>query len=277
MIWEFLHTNRDQIWRTALEVSVIALIIFLILRFLRGTRGLGVLKGLIFGLGLAFVLLLYASERLELAILQYLARNLLAGSLLVFAIVFQPEIRRGLIRLGQNPGLNLFARAEQRAIQEIVRATSVLAKKHIGALIAIQRDVGIGSFVETAVVLDAEVTMELLTAVFWPGSPLHDGAAIIRDQRLAAAGCLFPLTENPQVARSYGTRHRAAIGLTEESDAVCIVVSEETGHISVCEAGKIVESVSSEELKKMLTNLLARRGSFRSEEESGENTEGAES
>jgi len=277
MILEFFRANGDQIWRTALEVGVIALIIFVILRFLKGTRGLGVLKGLIFGLGLAFVLLLYVSERLDLAILQYLARNLLAGSLLVFAIVFQPEIRRGLIRLGQNPGLNLFARAEQRAINEIVRATAVLAKKHIGALIAVQRDIGIGSFVETAVVLDAEVSMELLTTIFWPGSPLHDGAVIIRDQRLAAGGCLFPLTENPQVARSYGTRHRAAIGLTEESDAVCIVVSEETGRISVCEAGKIVEGVSSEELKQILTKLLAQRGSLRGEEESAEKLERTES
>ena len=256
--------------RNSVEILVIAAMVYVVLRFLQGTRGLGVLKGLIMVIGVVFIILIYLAEKFELATLEFLTRNILTGSLFVLVVVFQPELRRGLMRLGQNPAFRLFSAAEDRMTAEIVQCASALARKHIGALIAIQRDVGIGPFIDTAVKLDSEVSSDLLTTIFWPGSPLHDGAVIIRGQRIAAAGCLFPLTENPQLAKRFGTRHRAAIGLTEESDAVCVVVSEETGNISVCEAGRIIEGLSPEELKKTLNNLLSLHASLRPPEDKGE-------
>ncbi|MHC4597391.1 MAG: diadenylate cyclase, partial [Planctomycetota bacterium] len=155
-----------------------------------------------------------------------------------------------------NPFVSVFLKKEIVVIEEIVLATNRLAKDKIGALLAIEREIGLGSFIEGGVYIDAEMSADLIDAIFWPGSALHDGAIIIQSGRIAAAGCLFPLTDNPEVSKRLGTRHRAAIGLTEETDAITVVVSEETGKISLGVRGHLEQDLDREGLRKILRELL---------------------
>jgi diadenylate cyclase len=149
-------------------------------------------------------------------------------------------------------------RRQSAMIRETVAAVEQMSESHIGALITFEREIGLKTYIEGGTSLDAEVTAELLNTVFWPGSPLHDGAVIIAEHRVVAAGCLFPLTERPGLSRSMGTRHRAGIGVTEESDAVSLIVSEETGRVSIAVGGQISENVPLERLGSILTDLVAR-------------------
>ena len=148
---------------------------------------------------------------------------------------------------------------ESALIEELIRAVSNLSKEKIGALIAIEREISLGTYVEGGVFIDAEVKADLIDTVFWPGSALHDGAIVIQNERIAAAGCLFPLTENPEISKRLGTRHRAAIGLTEETDAVTVVVSEETGNISVGVRGHLERDLDRDSLRRILRELLTER------------------
>jgi len=242
--------------KPAIEIFLIFLVIYTVLRFLQGTRGAGILKGLALIFGVAAVIVLVITQTLALRRIDFLLKEFFTVSVFLLLIIFQPEIRRALMRLGQNPFVGVFLKRETVLIEEIVTAASRLSKDKIGALMAVEREIGLGSFVEGGVYIDAEVNADLIDAVFWPGSALHDGAVIIQNGRIAAAGCLFPLTDNPEVSKRLGTRHRAAIGLTEETDAVTVVVSEETGKISLGVRGHLEQDLDRESLRKILRELL---------------------
>jgi diadenylate cyclase len=171
-------------------------------------------------------------------------------------ILFQPELRRGLIRFGQAPVMRTLLRGEEAIFDQVAEAAEQLSRHKIGALIAFQREVGLDDFIEGGTRLDAEVTTELIMTIFWPDTPLSDGGLVLQNMRMVAAGCLFPLSENPAIDRRLGTRHRAAIGLTEDTDAVCVIVSEETGIISLAVGGQIIRSLDKEQLVNRLRHLL---------------------
>ncbi|MHC4779441.1 MAG: diadenylate cyclase CdaA [Planctomycetota bacterium] len=242
--------------KAILEISLIFVVIYTVLTFLKGTRGAGILKGLALIFGVAAVIVLVITQTLELRRIDFLLKEFFTISMFLLIIIFQPELRRALMRLGQNPFVSVFLKKEMVVIEEIVVATNRLAKDKIGALLAIEREIGLGSFIEGGVYIDAEMSADLIDAIFWPGSALHDGAIIVQNGRIAAAGCLFPLTDNPEVSKRLGTRHRAAIGLTEETDAITVVVSEETGKISLGVRGHLEQNLDREALRKVLRELL---------------------
>ncbi len=237
------------IGRPLLEIIILWFILYRILLFVKGTRAAQVLKGII-----VLIILFLLTQRLGLESLNWVLTKLFALSVIAFLIIFQPELRRGLARLGQNHFLGSFLKEEQ-IIEEIVTAVIDLSRKKIGALIAIQREVGLKPYIESGVPLQSKLTHELLSTVFIPNGPLHDGGVIIEEGRLAAAGCLFPLSQNPRLGKVLGTRHRAAVGLTEETDAVVVVTSEETGAISVAIGGKLTQDLNKESLAKILTEI----------------------
>lgn len=241
-----------RLLKPALEIFLIYLLIYAVLRFMQGTRGAGIVRGLAFFVVIFFAVLSIVVDRLELYRIDWVMKTFLPMILIYVVVLFQPEFRRALMRLGQNPLVGYFFKQEGGVTSEIVEAAVSMSKNKIGALIAIEREVGLNTFVEGGVRLDAEVSAPLLNTIFWPGTPLHDGAVVIQERRLAAAGCLFPLTENPNVSKSLGTRHRAAIGLTEETDAICVVVSEETGTISVAMRGQLRRELDAESLRRVL-------------------------
>lgn len=240
-------------WRNPFEVLILFGLVFGLLSFLRGTRGEALLKGLGAFLIFSFVGLLGIARVLELERLEFLIDSIFRTSVIALVIIFQPELRRGLVKIVQLPFAEVLA--EGRVVEEVVNAVSKLAKLKVGALIALERQQGLKTWIENAVRLDAEVKAELLYIIFFPGSPLHDGAVVIRNGRLAAAGCLFPLTDNPEISKALGTRHRAGLGLTEETDALVIIVSEETGTISLAEGGRLHRDLDRDQLANLLRRL----------------------
>ncbi len=241
--------------RAALEIFVIFLVIYGIFRFLQGTRAEGIIRGYVVLFVLIFLGVFFVTRELELHRLGYLLTHFFTASFFALIIIFQPELRNGLIRLGQNPFVGRFIRSRGFGSQEIVDAMEYLAERQIGALIAIEREVGLGNYIEGGVAIDSQIGKGLIVSIFHVTSPLHDGAVAICKGRIAAAGCLLPLTDNPNIDKSFGTRHRAAIGLTEETDALVIVVSEENGTISICERSSIQRDVTIEQLSLRLTEL----------------------
>ena len=242
-------------WRTGFEIAVLAVMYYLVLSFLRGSRGARILKGLALVVLVGLIGVLFLARFLSLSVIRTVATG--AVSVLGFAllVIFQPELRRALVRLGQSQLFGLISRSRRGVTEEIVEAAARMSRDKVGGLIAIQREVGLRSYAEGGVQLDAEVTEALLRTIFHPKTPLHDGAVIIRGDRIQAAGCLFPLTENVDVGSGLGTRHRAAIGVTEDSDAIAIVVSEETGGVSFALKGEITRDVEPEELRLILRGL----------------------
>jgi diadenylate cyclase len=260
-----------RVWHTfglkdALELALIAAVIYLVYRSLRGTRGARVVRGFIFVLVTSFVLLRLMSTYLHMERLNYLYERIIPVMLVLAVIVFQPELRRSLMRLGQNPLLRFFLKEGATAfVDRIVRAATTLSRNKIGAIIALERDARLEALAETGIALDAELSSELLTTLFWPGSPLHDMGVIIRSGRIAAAACEFPLSRHAILDTHLGTRHRAAIGLTEETDAIVIVVSEETGNLSLAVGGALEGPLSPEDLSRRLTELLRREAATMTE------------
>lgn len=244
-------------WREITEILLISLVMFFILRFLRGTRALGILKGVVFLLATLYLVLQLSSRAYGLENVQNLIKVFLTGSLLMIIVVFQPELRRAFVRLGRNPLVQFFIRTKSTVIESVCRAVAFLASERSGALIVLTRQNGLLHLVDTGVRLDAEVSSQLLCTIFHPGAQLHDMAVIIHLGRVVAARCRLPLTENPAIARRKGTRHLAAVGVTEESDAVAVVVSEETGKVSVAVNGQLFEGLSATQLHEMLTSLLS--------------------
>ncbi|MEA3367423.1 MAG: diadenylate cyclase CdaA [Planctomycetota bacterium] len=241
----------------ALEVALIAAVIYMIYRGLRGTRGARVVRGFIFLLLVSFVVMRILSDYLQMGRLRTLYGLLVPAMAVLAAIVFQPELRRSLMRLGENPILRLFLKEGASAfVDRIVRSAAMLSRNKIGAIIAVERDTRLGAVIESGTYLDAELTSRLLTTIFWPGSPLHDMGVVIRGGRIAAAGCQFPLPRQSILEAKHGTRHRAAVGLSEETDAVIVVVSEETGNISLAVEGRLETPFTPEELRSRLTDLL---------------------
>jgi len=220
----------------------------MILLFVKGTRTEYLLKGLVI-LGLIFII----TQQLKLNTINWVLTRLFPISVIALVVIFQPEFRRGLARLGQ---LGIHSENVE-VVDEIARAAIGLANKKTGALIVIDRESGLKSYVESGTELDSKATDYLLTAIFMPQSPLHDGAVIIQHGRLMAAGCVLPLPqEDKDIPRSLGMRHRAAIGITEETDALCVVVSEEAGSISVASGGKLTRDISPDNLARILKGAL---------------------
>jgi len=247
-----------ETWRPAVEIGVIWFVFYYVLISIRGTRAIQVLKGLMV-LFIAF----FISQLLNLTTINWLLTKIFAISVIALLIIFQPELRRGLAHLGRNRFLAIFSRTEE-TINEIVKAAGRLSKRKIGALIAIEREIGLKVYIESGVSMDSKVSNELIQTIFMPHTPLHDGGIIIQEQRIAAAGCLFPLTQNPSISKTMGTRHRAAMGLTEETDAICVIVSEETGAVSVAVSGKLTRNLELPNLRKVLRNLYLSREQKRS-------------
>jgi diadenylate cyclase len=244
--------------RSAFEVGIFFILFLGLFWFMRGTRGENILKSTALILLVTFFLLLWLAKVLDLEHLNTLLERVLSTSIIGLIVIFQPELRRGLVRLGENPFFKLFIRSEVNVIDELVDVVLRLAKKKVGALIAIERDQSLQQYMESATRIDAEVSAELIDTIFYPGSALHDGAVIIRNQRVAAAGCLFPLTDNPSISKALGTRHRAAIGLTDETDAVTLVVSEETGQVSIGVDGELHRNLDRDQLHALLRRLVVK-------------------
>ncbi|MBP1684476.1 MAG: rane protein [Deltaproteobacteria bacterium] len=240
-------------FQDAIDIGIIAFFIYRIIDLIRGTRAVQMLIGLLV-LFIAFL----SSKYFDLYALNWILDNFLGSILLVIVIIFQDDIRRALTQVGSRTFFGSEGGLKGQDLEEIVRAAVSLAGKHIGALIVLQREVGLNDCVEVGTQLDARVSKELITSIFMPHSPIHDGALIIHKGRMIAAGCFLPLTTNPHVSKTLGTRHRAAIGLTEETDAVVIVISEEQGAISMVRDGRIMRGVDAATLRSTLQRLSSR-------------------
>lgn len=239
-----------------LEVFVFAIGIYAILRFLRETRGSGVIRGLIIillGTIVTFTVLIdfFELERLEL-IFDKFAELAVIGLI----IVFQPEIRRAIVHVGDSQLFGRLFKREVKTLQRLLRSVARLSKERIGALIAIEREGSLANLAETGIQIDAELNSYLIESIFYPGGALHDGALVIRGDRIVAASCLLPLSQNPSIDKRLGTRHRAAVGLSEETDALAIVVSEETGRISAALGGRLEHNITLDNLEETIEVAL---------------------
>lgn len=252
----WLHGIENPGWSGALEIAILAAIFYFLINYFKGTRGAAILSGL----AILFVFLIVTTKFTNLLILNWLLQRLMVYLSVALVVIFQPEIRRALARLGRQ-GSFLAAKKRKALADPISEATLALAARKIGALIAIEREVETRGIQDTGVRLNGEVSTELLMSIFYPGTPLHDGGVIISEDRIAAAACVFPLSQNDELARSLGTRHRSAIGLTEETDTVVIVVSEETGVISIAYNGRLKRGFDGPHLRRVLSSFLGREQS----------------
>src|SRR5918994_4268419 len=243
-------------WWDLLDIVLVSVLIYEVLKLIRGTRAVQMALG-----AAVFVGLFYVSVWGHLETVNWLIRNMAGYVVFAFIVLFQSDIRRALAHLGRAPFFRYFAKEEsaEESIEELVMATSMLSGKRIGAIIAIERQIGLRNYIEGGIPLDAVMTYDLLLTIFQPSSPLHDGAVIVQGDRVAAAACFLPLTVNPRLSRELGTRHRAALGLTEENDAVALVVSEESGKISVVEDGDLEHDIDNERLRARLKSVVTVR------------------
>jgi uncharacterized protein (TIGR00159 family) len=243
-----LFAGTELAWWDLIDILIVAFLVYQLLRFLRGTHAVHIALG-----GVVLVGLYWASVLLNLQTVNWLLRTFLPFLVFGIIVVFQAEIRKGLAHLGRAPFFGGAARKRQEeVVDEIVLAVTRLASEHTGAIVALEREMGLRSYIETGIALDAVVTYDLLVSIFHPATPLHDGAVVIQGHRIAAAACFLPLTVNPELSRTLGSRHRAAIGLSEDTDAVAIVVSEETGTISLVEDGRIRRGLDGPSLRQAL-------------------------
>src|SRR5256886_6549756 len=245
-------------WWDLVDILVVSALIYEILKLIRGTRAVQMAVG-----GGFLVALFYLSRWGHLETVNWLIRNMVGYLVFAVIVLFQSDIRRALAHLGRAPFFRYFAKPEsaEESIEEIVVASRMLSAHRIGAIIAIERQIGLRNYIEGGIPLDAVLTYDLLLSIFQPSSPLHDGAVIVQDDRVAAAACFLPLTVNPRLSKELGSRHRAAIGLTEENDAVAIVVSEETGGLSLAVDGLIERGLSVDDLRTRLRSLILQRRS----------------
>ncbi len=249
--------------RDALDIAVVTALIYWVLLLLRGTRAVQVMVGLI-----VLVVLSLLADFFQLFALRTILLFFLPSAPLIVVVLFQNDIRRGLARVGRGLFLRgVTARMESQMLEEVVRAAQTLSKRRIGALIVLERETVLDDQIEAGTQLDAAVSKDLLSSIFQPPSPLHDGAALIQGGRLASAGCILPLTQRSHLPEGLGTRHRAAIGITEETDAVVVVVSEETAAISVVLGGEVMHDLDAPRLRAVLRDALA--GELRGAREGG--------
>src|SRR5438105_4515046 len=245
-------------WRVAIELLLIGIVVWWVVRFLRGTRGARLLKGIAVVLVVLYLIVSIVAARLELYRIVYLYDLFLKGASIAVLIVFQPELRRAIMRLGETRLFRGFSSQVHEEIEELVESATFLSRRKIGALIAIERETGLGGIAESGTHINAELSAPLLNTIFWPNSPLHDLGVIIANGRIAYAGVQFPLAEEGTLERELGSRHRAAVGLSNESDAVVMVVSEETGDVSIAERGTLLRKLTPDALRGLLAELLGR-------------------
>lgn len=240
-------------WKIVIEITILWFVFYRILVFLKDTKAVYVMRG-IFILILAF----FIFQKLGLNTLNWILTKIFAISVIGLIVIFQLELRQGLTRLGQQPLLYTGFRGEEieMIVKEISSAVSIMAKKRIGALIAIQREIGLRNYIESGVILDAEISSELIQSIFSPTSVLHDGGVVLARDKVAAAACLFPLSESPDIDKVLGMRHRAGVGLSEETDAIVIIVSEERGTITLAINGRITPYLKREDLITIIKGLL---------------------
>ncbi len=245
-------------WWDIADILVVSLLIYEVLKLIRGTRAVQMALG-----GGFLVALFYTSRWGRLETVNWLIRNMFGYVVFAAIVLFQADIRRALAHLGRAPFFRYFAKPEsaEESIEELVMATSMLSAQRIGAIIALERQIGLRNYIEGGIPLDAVLTYDLLLSIFQPSSPLHDGAVIVQENRVAAAACFLPLTVNPKLSKELGSRHRAAIGLTEENDSVAIVVSEETGSMSITSDGQIERGLDVDQLRTRLRSLVLQRRS----------------
>jgi diadenylate cyclase len=253
-------TNVNEAWKPAIEILILAVGIYYALRFVRGTRGAAVITGFL----ILLLTMTMVAVVLDLKVLRWLLGSFATVFFLAVIVIFQPETRRILAELGNLP---LFAtsREQRENIEVIIQTVSRLSEVRIGALIAIEQSIQLQEAVESGIPVDCEATPEMFETIFFPNNAIHDGGVILKGDRIAFAACIFPLTQRQDLNKSLGTRHRAAIGLAEETDAVVVVVSEETGALSYAHKGQLVRGVTEEELRSFLTSVLitpARPGTF---------------
>ncbi|MDI3328192.1 MAG: diadenylate cyclase CdaA [Alicyclobacillaceae bacterium] len=250
-VWSHFNIITD-----VLDILLVTYVLYRMILLIRGTRAVQLLKGIV-----VILVATGLSSYLHLRAMSWLLDKALTVGLFAIPVVFQPELRRALEQLGRG---RLFSwsfpasgeREADRWITELTRAVQILAKNRIGALVALERETGLGDYAETGIPVDARVSAELLVNIFIPNTPLHDGAVIIRQGRIAAAGCVLPLSDSQDLAKQLGTRHRAAVGLSEHSDAVAVVVSEETGQISLAVEGTLNRDLDEQALREMLRTLF---------------------
>lgn len=256
MSWLTELLQRPPItWTDLLDIAIVSIVVYELLKLIRGTRGVQLAIGAAVIAGL-----FYMSLGLQLETLNWLIRNFVGYAVFAAIVLMQADIRRALVHLGQAPLFRLFDRsvADDDTIEELAVAASTLSARRTGAIIVIERGIGLRNFIESGIPLDARLTYDLLVSIFQPTSPLHDGAVIVQGDRIAAAACFLPLTVNPRLGRELGSRHRAALGVTEENDSVAIVVSEETGIISLIRDGSIERGLDAERLRARLSSLVVR-------------------
>jgi diadenylate cyclase len=257
MTWITAFLRRPPIgWWDLADILVVSILVYEVLKLIRGTRAVQMGVG-----GLFLVALFYGSRWGHLETVNWLIRNLFGYVVFAVIVLFQSDIRRALAHLGRAPFFRYFAQAEsaEESVEELIVAAGMLSTQRIGAIIAVERQIGLRNYIEGGIPLDARLTYDLMLSIFQPKSPLHDGAVIVQEDRVAAAACFLPLTVNPKLSKELGSRHRAAIGLTEENDSVAIVVSEETGALSIVADGQIERGLTVDDLRARLRALLLQR------------------
>lgn len=250
---DYLRNFANNHWRDAIEILILAVIIYYLYRYFRGTRAARILTGLL----LVLIALTLVAGALELNQITWLLKGISVFLAIGLVVIFQPELRRGLAELGSHRFFTFNAQQRETA-DELVEISGRLAKRRFGALIAIERGISLKQFLDTGVKLDCRLSAEIMMSIFHPKAALHDGGVILRlgDERIEGAGCVFPVSQRELVDRSIGLRHRAAMGITEESDAVAIVVSEETGHLSLAFDGILEQNLSDDAFRERLYELL---------------------
>jgi diadenylate cyclase len=250
-------------WQVLIELLIIGSVVYWVISFLQGTRGARLLKGIVVLLITIYVVVRLLAGRFGLQRIEFLYGRFLLAAGFAIVVVFQPELRRALMRLGETRLFRSFSTQLNDDIDALVESATFLSRRKIGAVVAIERDVGLGGIAETGTRLNAELTAELLNTIFWPNSPLHDLGVVVSNGRVTYAGVQFPLAESGDLEKELGSRHRAAVGMSQETDAVVLVVSEETGDISIAERGQLLRKLTPETLRGLLSELLGRAESPR--------------
>ena len=253
LYFEAFRQTTEFTWLDAVDIFLVSFVIYKLLQLIRGSRAFQMVVGTVI-----LVFLFFASRWTQLETVNWLLRNSLAYIGFAIIVLYQAELRKALVHLGKAPLFRLLNQpSTSETLDEIVFATTALARRKTGATIVIERDIGLRSYIEGGILLDAVLTYDLLLSIFNPKTPLHDGAVIVQGNRVAAAACFLPLSIHPQVSRELGTRHRAALGITEDTDSVAIVVSEETGIVSYVENGRILRRMEADTLRTKLREVLS--------------------
>ena len=246
-VFDFINDH----WRSAIEVIILWVVIYHAYLYFRGTRGAKVLAGL----ALIFLTLTLVSQLLHLSVINWLIQSLTAFLAITLVVIFQPELRRALAALGSHHIFSVVTQSRE-TMETVTEAVFELSNRQFGALIALERDTNIRAFAESGVNIDCDLSIELILTIFQPKTPLHDGGLIIRNDRIVAAACIFPVSQREDLDRNLGLRHRAGLGVSDESDAIALVVSEETGIVSICHRGRIERNFDPESFKRRLSQIL---------------------